>query len=93
MLPRLFKDLLQCSSLYAQLLSPQTTNLPITIHQLLPNSIQNTPSKLSHFLKYAESNLGVRDATAYEEPFQTQSYGPDILHLVDDKSLLDMGLA
>ncbi|KAF8064884.1 hypothetical protein FPV67DRAFT_159076 [Lyophyllum atratum] len=65
-----------------------TSNDPST-----PPSIRNTPSKLSRFLRYAEANLGVRNATTYEEAFQTQSYGPDILHLVDDKSLLDMGLA
>ena len=53
----------------------------------------NTPSKLSHFLKYAEEKLGVSNATTYEAQLKCEGYGPDILHLVNDKSLTSLGFA
>jgi hypothetical protein len=56
-------------------------------------SPHNTPSKLSRFLKYAETCLGVQDATGYEETFRVHGYGPDILHLVDDTALHRIGLS
>ena len=52
----------------------------------------NTPSKLSRFLEYAETHLGVKNARLHEESLQLQGFGPDILHLVDDAVLKDIGL-
>ena len=51
----------------------------------------NTPSKLSRFLKYAETNLGVENACLHEEGLQMLGFGPDILHLVEDGVLKDVG--
>ncbi len=51
----------------------------------------NTPSKLLRFLEYAESNLGIENATAHEESLWMQGFGPDILHLVDDGVLKNVG--
>ena len=55
--------------------------------------LQNTPSKLSCFLKYAKQCLGVHDATGYEDSFRAHGYGPDILHLVDDTALHRIGVS
>lgn len=52
---------------------------------------QNTPSKLSRFLEYAETNLSVKNARLHEESLRILGFGPDILHLVDDAVLKDVG--
>jgi hypothetical protein len=52
---------------------------------------QNTPSKLSRFLEYAETNLCVENACSHEESLRMLGFGPDILHLVDDAMLKDVG--
>ena len=52
---------------------------------------QNTPSKLSRFLEYAETYLGVENARSREEGLQMLGFGPDILHLVEDGVLKDVG--
>jgi hypothetical protein len=52
---------------------------------------QNTPSKLSCFLKYAETYLGVENACSHEEGLQMLGFGPDILHLVENGVLKDIG--
>ncbi|KAG8216760.1 hypothetical protein J3R82DRAFT_7002, partial [Butyriboletus roseoflavus] len=44
------------------------------------------------FLKYAETNLGVSNATTYEHKLTTQHIGPDILSEISDKTLLDIGI-
>ncbi|KAF8236720.1 hypothetical protein L208DRAFT_1375972 [Tricholoma matsutake] len=54
---------------------------------------RNTPSKLLHFLEYAEESLGVRGATAYKETFRNCGYGPDILHLIDSTTLQGISLS
>ena len=51
-----------------------------------------TPSKLARFLQHAEKNLGVTNATIYEAALERKGYGPDILHLVKDESLIETGL-
>ena len=45
---------------------------------------RNIPSKLTQFLKYAETNLGVENACSHEEDLRMLGFGPDILHLIDD---------
>jgi hypothetical protein len=51
-----------------------------------------TPSKLTLFLEHAEKNLGVASASIYETDLCQNSYGPDILHLVDTQALTDLGI-
>ncbi|KIO10419.1 hypothetical protein M404DRAFT_129759 [Pisolithus tinctorius Marx 270] len=52
-----------------------------------------SPSHLSHFLRYAESNLGVCNATLYEWELELQLIGPDILMDIDDQTLARAGIA
>jgi hypothetical protein len=58
----------------------------------IPSPTQNTPSKLSRFLEYAEIHLSVKNARLHEESLRSLGFGPDILHLVDDTVLVkDVG--
>jgi hypothetical protein len=70
--------------------TPEHTPLH-TAPELSP--LQNTPSKLLHFLKYAEQCLGVHNAAGYEDSFHAHGYRPDILHLVDDTALHCIGVS
>jgi hypothetical protein len=54
--------------------------------------VTNTPSKLHRFLEYAEAHLGIPNARLYERCLEEMGYAPDILHLVDDSSLKDIGI-
>jgi hypothetical protein len=54
--------------------------------------VTNTPSKLSRFLKYAEAHLGIPNVQLYERCLEDMGYGPDILHLVSDNDLKDIGI-
>ena len=60
----------------------------ITTH--LPT--QHTPSKLLQFLEYAELHLNVKNACLHEESLQMLGFGPDILHLVNNNALTNIGL-
>jgi hypothetical protein len=51
-----------------------------------------TPSKLHCFLLHAEQNLGVPNAITYETSLHAKGHGPDILHLVPDNTLDDLGV-
>jgi hypothetical protein len=52
-----------------------------------------SPSKLLRFLHHAESHLGVANATDYEAALQDKGYRPDIMHLVKDEVLMEVGLS
>ena len=66
---------------------PRTSSSASTIR----SPTRNTPSKLSRFLEYAETTLGVENASAHEEGLRMLGFGPDILHLVDDGVLKNVG--
>jgi hypothetical protein len=51
----------------------------------------NMPSKLTQFLEYAEMHLIVENACLHEDTLQLLGFGPDILHLVDNTVLKDIG--
>jgi hypothetical protein len=53
----------------------------------------NTPSKLSRFLEYAETTLGVRNATIYERELWQLGIGPDIIDKISDETLLKVGFS
>ncbi len=53
---------------------------------------QHTPSKLLRFLEYAELHLNIKNAHLHEESLWILGFGPDILHLVDDNALTNIGL-
>jgi hypothetical protein len=57
----------------------------------IPSPTCNTPSKLSQFLEYVETNLGIKNVRLRDETLQMLGFGPDILHLVEDGVLKDMG--
>jgi hypothetical protein len=61
-------------------------------HSAPLSTITNTPTKLTWFLKYAEGHLGVTSARFHEPRLREMGFGPDILHLVDDKILGEMGI-
>jgi len=67
------------------------TQNPIASSTVL-SPVTNTPSKLSRFLKYAEAHLGIPNAQLYEQCLEESGYGPDILHLVNDSDLKDIGI-
>jgi hypothetical protein len=50
------------------------------------------PSQISHFLQYAESKLGVRNASMYEQDLNFHDIGPDILSEIEDKTLAGIGI-
>ena len=64
---------------------------PVSPEPLSP--ITNSPSKLPRFLKYAEMQLGIINASSYEQKLRQMGYGPDILHLVEDATLKDIGFS
>ncbi|KAJ7730545.1 hypothetical protein B0H16DRAFT_1329856, partial [Mycena metata] len=51
-----------------------------------------TPSRLPRFLAYASEALGIPSAPTFESPMRRQALGPDILHLVGDEELMEMGM-
>ncbi|KAJ6600692.1 hypothetical protein B0H10DRAFT_1824555 [Mycena sp. CBHHK59/15] len=51
-----------------------------------------TPTKLPRFLEHAERSLGVVQARTFESPMRRNGYGPDIMHLLDNKALEDIGM-
>ena len=57
---------------------------------LLP--VINTPSKLHRFLEYAETHLGIPNAWSYKQCLEEMGYAPNILHLVDNSTLKDIGI-
>jgi hypothetical protein len=72
--------------------APTTPTQPcasISASTLLPP--RNTPSKLSQFLEFAETTLNVKNACVHEESLRMLGFGPDILYLVDNTVLMDVG--
>lgn len=68
------------------------TTPPHLITELPESPVYPTPTKLSRFLKHANDHLGVELATSYEFQMKRHGYGPDILHLVDDAKLVEIGI-
>ena len=69
--------------------SSSTPSQPVAPPVLSPPT--NTPSKLSCFLEYAETTLGVRNATIYERGLWQLGIGPDIIDKISDETLLKVG--
>jgi hypothetical protein len=55
------------------------------------DTIYSTPSKLRRFLDAAEG-VGISSATRYCLSLSQQQLGPDILHLVENKELAELGI-
>jgi hypothetical protein len=70
--------------------TPQTPSRQRTTptSELIPS-----PSHLTHYLKYAETHLGVRHALTYKSSLELNGIGPDILLDVDDKLLARLGIS
>ncbi|KAI6016777.1 hypothetical protein PISMIDRAFT_18143 [Pisolithus microcarpus 441] len=84
--------------------TPSTPHLgsippPVTPTRVVQGAAENpsppvpSPTQLSHFLCHAETNLGVHNATQFEESLELQGIGPDILAEVDNKVLTDAGIS
>ena len=54
--------------------------------------IFNTPSKLTCFLEAAEKN-GIPGVQSYHATLSLKAYGPDILHLVNNADLAEVGIS
>jgi hypothetical protein len=63
--------------------SESAPNLPQIIYM---------PTKLVHYLEYAENNLSVSHAMSYEWPLHGKGFGPNILHLVKTEELMELGI-
>lgn len=65
--------------------------------QLEPAAINSpvlpTPTKLPRFLAHAEKSLGVAQARTFESPMRRNGYGPDIMHLLENTALEDIGMS
>ncbi|KAJ7355940.1 hypothetical protein DFH08DRAFT_803871 [Mycena albidolilacea] len=48
-----------------------------------------SPTKLTRFLQHAETKLGVMNALSFEPMMLRNGYGPDIMHLIEDKDLME----
>ncbi|KAF5368750.1 hypothetical protein D9757_010410 [Collybiopsis confluens] len=67
--------------------------LPLAPVTVLPASPpRNSPTKLPRFLKDLEKAGTVPHASRHLYALEDKSYGPDILHLVDQKMLEDLGI-
>ncbi|KAJ7889684.1 hypothetical protein B0H13DRAFT_2532181, partial [Mycena leptocephala] len=51
-----------------------------------------TPSKLPRFLQYASTDLGIASAPIFESAMRRNGFGPDILHLLEDRDLTELGM-
>ncbi|KAJ7787718.1 hypothetical protein B0H14DRAFT_3579312 [Mycena olivaceomarginata] len=56
-----------------------------------PLSFLHPPSH-PRFLEHAEKTLGVSQARSFESPMRRNGYGPDIMHLLDNQALEDIGI-
>jgi len=51
-----------------------------------------SPTQIARYLRYAETNLGVKYASSYKAALEMHGFGPDILPEVDAKALSDLGI-
>ncbi|KAK6995603.1 hypothetical protein R3P38DRAFT_2567142 [Favolaschia claudopus] len=76
---------------------PSTPQKPSHTQSSVPEVVNSppvpTPSKLSRYLEHAETKLGVSNARMFETGLSENGYGPDILHLVDNKDLEGLGIS
>ncbi|KAF8156093.1 hypothetical protein B0H34DRAFT_783652 [Crassisporium funariophilum] len=71
---------------------PPDPVMPKKLQDLDTNTLDLLPLQLSRFLTFAQSDAGVSNASQFRHSLSGQGYGPDILHLVDDKPLCDLGI-
>ena len=72
--------------------STTPTSTPSLAAQTDGSPVRPTPTKLPQFLEHARDKLGVPNALQYEDELVAKGYGPDILHLVSDESLQNIGI-
>ncbi|KAF8810644.1 hypothetical protein BYT27DRAFT_7209245 [Phlegmacium glaucopus] len=53
---------------------------------------KNTPTKLSHFLRYVEEHEGIKDAQMFEDVLSEKGYGPDVMGDITKDDLVSCGL-
>ncbi|KAF8159097.1 hypothetical protein K438DRAFT_1942479 [Mycena galopus ATCC 62051] len=72
---------------------PSTPNTKAKAPEITDSPVLPTPTKLPRFLEHAEKTLGVSDARSFESVMRRNGYGPDIMHLVDNEALEDIGMS
>ena len=65
---------------------------PVVLRQTPSSPPINTPSKLRHYLEYAEQQLGVDNATTHEQCLVQELFGPDIFPLISNQILVECGV-
>jgi hypothetical protein len=73
--------------------TPSSSHTPQNSSASKQSPTRPSPSQLACFLRHCEDDLGISDASIYESPLRQKSYGPDILHKVDNKALEDIGIS
>jgi hypothetical protein len=71
---------------------PPKTPARKTEEKTISSPVLPTPSKLPQFLEHASTNLGIASAPIFESVMHRNGFGPDILHLVEDRDLTDIGM-
>jgi hypothetical protein len=72
--------------------SSEPPTSPVVQHQSPSSPPINTPSKLRRYLQYAERHLGVDNTMTHEHRLVRESFGPDILPLISDQTLVECGV-
>ncbi|KDQ52188.1 hypothetical protein JAAARDRAFT_73261 [Jaapia argillacea MUCL 33604] len=52
-----------------------------------------SPSHLPRFLRYAQEKVGVQSALSFESQLRNEGMGPDILHEIDNATLMALGIS
>ncbi|KAJ7633559.1 hypothetical protein DFH06DRAFT_1437490 [Mycena polygramma] len=71
---------------------PKKGSAPLSVHSPVLSPLKPTPTKLPRFLEYAETSLGIPTARTLESPMRRNGFGPDIMHMLEDKELIDLGM-
>ena len=72
--------------------TPSSSHTPQNSSASKQSPARPSPSQLARFLHHCKDDLGIPDVSIYESPLRQKSYGPDILHKVDNKALEDLGI-
>ncbi|KAJ7936526.1 hypothetical protein B0H13DRAFT_2303564 [Mycena leptocephala] len=72
--------------------TPPKKNTADTQRAAANSPVIPTPSKLPRYLDHANTKLGIVTARSFESPMRRNGYGPDILHMLPDQDLMDIGM-
>ncbi|EIM85429.1 uncharacterized protein STEHIDRAFT_59298 [Stereum hirsutum FP-91666 SS1] len=81
-------DVAQSTSASGNRSSTSPSTPPRETRPLPTSPVCPTPTKIPRFLKYAETELGIPNATCLQFSMEAHAYGPDILDSVTDAELM-----